>query len=155
VDRVRPTRVTVLVALAVITGGLAYLVTRSHYADFESPPRYAPLWLLLLAVAEGYTALLTRSRLAGRHATRPPNPLVIARLVVLAKASSPVGALATGAYTGFLVFVARENSSAAHSDTRTAALGIAFSLALVAAALLLERVCRVKTPPDDPTAVDN
>jgi hypothetical protein len=151
----RPTRITVLLALAVVAGGVAYLMTRAYYAELESPPRYAPLWLMLLAVAEGYTALLTRARLAGRHGTRPPNPLVIARLAVLAKASSPVGALATGAYTGFLVYVARENSEVARSDTRTAALGIACSLALVAAALLLERVCRVKTPPDDPTAVAN
>jgi hypothetical protein len=145
----------VLLVLAVVAGGLSYLATRGYYADLESPPRYAPLWLLLLAVAEGYTALLTRARLAGRHATRPPNPLVVARLAVLAKASSPVGALATGAYTGFLIYVARENSSVARSDTRTAALAIGCSVALVAAALLLERVCRVRTPPDDPGAVDN
>jgi hypothetical protein len=151
----KPTRVTLLVALAVLAGGVAYLMTRGYYADLESPPRYAPLWLLLLAIAEAYTALLTRARLAGRHATRPPNPLVVARLAVLAKASSPVGALATGAYTGFLIYVARENSSVARTDTRTAALGIGCSVALVLAALLLERVCRVKAPPDDPTAVGN
>lgn len=144
-----------LVALALAAAALAYLTTRAYYADLESPPRYAPLWLLLLAIAEGYTALLTRARLAGRHSTRPPNPLVIARLAVLAKASSPVGALAVGAYTGFLVYVARENSEVAHDDTRTASLGIACSVLLVAAALLLERVCRVRTPPDDPTAGDN
>jgi hypothetical protein len=151
----KPTRVTLLVALAVLAGGVAYLMTRGYYADLESPPRYAPLWLLLLAIAEAYTALLTRARLAGRHATRPPNPLVVARLAVLAKASSPVGALATGAYTGFLIYVVRENSSVARTDTRTAALGIGCSVALVLAALLLERVCRVKAPPDDPTAVGN
>jgi hypothetical protein len=152
---VKPTRIVVLLALAVIAGGLAYLLTRGYYANLESPPRYAPLWLMLLAVAEAYTALLTRARLAGRHSTRPPNPLVVARLAVLAKASSPVGALAVGAYTGFLIYVARENSEVAHDDTRTAILGIACSVALVAAALLLERICRVKAPPDDPTATDN
>jgi hypothetical protein len=145
----------VLLALAVLAGGVVYLLTRAYYADIDSPPRYAPLWLLLLGAAEAYSALMTRSRLAGRHGTRPPNPLVVARLAVLAKATSPVGALAAGAYAGFLVHVARESSPAARTDTRTAVLGIACSLALVAAALLLERVCRVRPPRDDASASGN
>jgi hypothetical protein len=145
----RPTRLWLLAALAVVAGGVAYWVTRSYYVDVQSPPRYAPLWLLLLALAEGYTASMTRARLTGRAGTRPPNPLVVARSAALAKASSPVGALAFGAYTGFLVHVVRINSAQATSDTRTAALGLGCSLGLVVAALLLERVCRVKSPPDD------
>lgn len=145
----RPTRLWLLVGLALVAGGLAYWVTRSYYANVQSPPRYAPLWLLLLALAEGYTASMTRARLNGRAGTRPPNPLVVARSAALAKASSPVGALAFGAYAGFLVHVARINSPQATSDTRTAALGLGCSLGLVVAALMLERDCRVKSPPED------
>jgi len=38
----------------------------------------------------------------------------------------------------------------AHDDTRTAIAGVVCALVLTLAALVLERVCRVKTPPDEP-----
>lgn len=146
----RPTRPWALVLLAAVAGAVAYILTRAFYADVPSPPTFAPLWLLLLALAEAYTAQLTRGRLAGRQGTKPINPLVVARLAALAKASSPVGALATGAYAGFLAKVAMTSGPAAHDDTRTAIAGVVCGLALTAAALVLERVCRVKPPADEP-----
>src|SRR4051812_50089559 len=145
----RPTRAAVLVALVVVAGGVSYVLTRLFYADVQSPPAFAPLWLLLLALAEGYTAQLTRGRLAGRHGTKPINPIVVARLAALAKASSPVGALLLGGYIGFLLHVARTAGSKVHDDTRTAILSIATSLLLVLAALALERGCRVRRPPEE------
>ena len=145
----RPTRPWLLVALAVVTGVVAYILTLNFYADVAySPPRFAPLWILLIALAEAYTATMTRARLAGRPGTRPINPIIVARLAALAKASSPVGALAFGAYAGFLGYVARLDSEVAHRDTRTAALGMGCGLGLVAAALVLERVCRAPDPPE-------
>lgn len=146
----RPTRPWALVVLAVVAAAVAHILTRAFYADVPSPPTLAPLWLLLLALAEGYTAQLTRGRLAGRQGTKPINPIVVARLAALAKASSPVGALATGAYAGFLAKVAMTAGPAAHDDTRTAIAGVVCGFALTLAALLLERVCRVKPPPDEP-----
>jgi Protein of unknown function (DUF3180) len=146
----KPTRTVVLVALVVVAGVLSYVLTRLFYADLQSPPTFAPLWLLLLALAEGYTAQLTRGRLTGRVGTKPINPIVVPRLAALAKASSPVGALATGAYAGFLGKVAATAGDAARHDTRTAVAGVVCGLALMMAALLLERVCRVKPPPDEP-----
>lgn len=146
----RPTRLWALVLLAAVAGAASYILTRAFYADVPSPPVFAPLWLLLLAIAEGYTAQLTRGRLAGRPGTKPIHPLVVARLAALAKATSPVGALATGAYAGFLAKVAMTAGPAAHNDTRTGAAGVVCAVLLAAAALALERVCRVKTPPDEP-----
>ena len=146
----RPTRVWVLILLVAAAGATAYILSRAFYADVPSPPTFAPLWLLLLALAEGYTAQLTRGRLAGRHGTTPIHPLVVARLAALAKATSPVGALATGAYAGFLAKVAMTAGQAAHDDTRTAIVGVVCGLLLTVAALALERVCRVKLPPDEP-----
>ncbi|HET6816644.1 MAG TPA: DUF3180 domain-containing protein [Mycobacteriales bacterium] len=148
----RPTRLWVLALLVAVAGAVAYILSRAFYADVPSPPTFAPLWLLLLALAEGYTAQLTRGRLAGRHGTKPIHPLVVARLAALAKATSPVGALATGAYAGFLAKVAMTDGPAAHNDTRTAIAGVACSLLLTLAALLLERVCRVAPPRDEPPA---
>jgi hypothetical protein len=150
VVRVKPTSPWVLVLLALVAGGLAYVLTSQFYADLPSPPTFAPLSLLLIALAEAYLASTTRARMTGRSDTRPIDPIFVAKLAALAKASSPVGALAFGAYTGFLVEVARMSGSAASSDTRTAALGMGCSLGLVAGALLLERVCRAR-PPDDET----
>jgi len=147
---VKPTRAWVLVTLVVVAGAVSHLLTRLFYADVQSPPTFAPLWLLLLALAEGYTAQLTRGRLTGRAGTKPINPIVVARLAALAKASSPVGALAAGAYAGFLGKVAVTSGDAASHDTRTAIAGVVCGVALMLAALLLERVCRVKPPPDEP-----
>ena len=145
----RPTRPWWLVALAAIAGVVSYLLTSSFYADVESsPPQLAPALILLIALAEAYTASMTRARLTGRQGTRPINALVVARLAALAKASSPVGALGFGAYSGFLGYVARLSSPVAHTDTRTAAFGTGCSLGLVAAALLLERACRAPKPPE-------
>ena len=145
----RPTRSWVLLVLAVVAAGVSYALTREFYADVQSPPIYAPLWLLLLALALGYTAALTRARLSGRPGTKPINAIVVARLAALAKACSPVGALAVGAYAGFLLHVVQISGPQPRTDTRTAVLGLGSGLALAVAALVLERVCRVKRPPGD------
>jgi hypothetical protein len=145
----RPTRWYVLLLVAVVAGAAAYLITRHSYADLPSPQLYALLWLLVLAAAEAYTAVFTRARLLGRAGTRPVDPLVVARLVALAKASSVVGAVAAGAYAGFLGWVAQVSSPTAHHDTRISGVGVGASLVLVASALLLEWVCRVPKEDDD------
>lgn len=143
----RPTRWYFLVIIGVVAGGVAYLITRSSYNDLPSPTLYAQISLVVLAIAEGYTAAMTRARLEGRPGTRPIEPIVVARLVALAKASSIVGALAAGAYAGFLGWVAQIDSPTAHNDVRTAVVGVAAGVALVIAALALEWVGRV--PKDD------
>jgi Protein of unknown function (DUF3180) len=143
----RPTRYRWLVVAAIVAGGVGYYVTRTWYDSIPGPTVLQLLWIAILAIAEFYVALITRARLAGRHGTRPVDPLAVARFVALAKASSIVGALAAGGYTGFLTWVARLDSPSAVHDTRVAAFGIGFSLLLTAAALFLEHVCRV--PPSD------
>ena len=145
----RPTRWYALAVLAVVSGGVAYLVTRGYYSDLPSPTLYAQISLLALAVAEGYTASVTKARLAGRPGTRPIEPILVARLVALAKATSIVGALASGAYAGFLGWVAQVDTPTAHTDVRTAAVGIVAGVALIVAGLALEWVGRIKEDDDD------
>lgn len=145
----RPTRPSILVLAAVLAGAISYGLTRSSYDSNPRPTAAALFGLALLAVAEGYVAVMTRARLAGRSGTRPIDPLVVARFVALAKASSIVGALATGGYTGFLIWVGRINSPAANTDTTLSSVGVALSLALTGAALFLEYVCRVPKDDDD------
>ena len=145
----RPTRWYALVAVGIGAGAVGYLITRASYADLPSPTLYAQISLFVLAIAEGYTATMTKARLEGRPGTRPIDPLVVARLVALAKASSIVGALAAGAYAGFLGWVGQLTSTTASSDVRTAVAGMAAGLALVAGALYLEWVGRVPEDPND------
>ena len=115
----RPTRWRDLALAAIAAGAIAYLVTRLDYVNLPSPSVYSLLWIPLLAIAEVYIALVTRSRLAGRHGTRPINPLVVVRIAALAKATALVGALALGAYAGFfgwVVTVSSDHRLSGHPD---------------------------------------
>ena len=143
----RPTRPAVLVALAVVAGAVSYLLTSNFYADFPPLPLYGPVFLVLLAAAEGYTASTTRARLAGRPGTQPIHPITVARIAALAKATSPVSALFAGGYAGFLGYVAQLDGPHPRSDLRACVAGLAASAILTAAALAMEHVCRVKSPP--------
>ena len=142
----KPTRLSVLVVLVVVGGVISYLLTSTFYGDLPPLPLYSPIFLVVLAAAEGYTASTTAARLAGRPGTQPIHPLTVARIAALAKATSPVAALAAGAYAGVLAYVAQLSSSHARDDLRTSIAGVVASVLLAVAALAMERVCRVKTP---------
>ena len=77
--------------------------------------------------------------------------MLVARLAVLAKASSLAGAIFAGAYGGVAAWALSERGrlTAAAQNLAPAVAGLVGALALVAAALLLERACRVPTPPDE------
>ena len=153
--------------LAVLAGGLAvaaWLLVRAWYGGLPALDWWLPAPLAVLALAEALGARTLRSRLAAlrdartRSGTpaaasrnvpvRPVEPMLVARLAVLAQASAYVGAVFTGVWAGVLLHVAPAVSrlSAAGSDTVTAVVGVGCALALTAAALWLESVCRV--PPD-------
>lgn len=154
----KPTRIPVLVGLAVLAGVAAYLLTSAFYGDLPPLPLYGPVFLVVLAAAEGYTASTTAARLAGRPGTQPIHPLTVARIAALAKATSPVAALATGAYAGCLGYVAQLAGPHPRDDLRTSVVGIGAGVVLAVAALAMEQVCRVKRPPGDsgpPAGVDN
>jgi hypothetical protein len=144
----RPTRWTLLLAVAVVAAAVGYLVFSHVAGGLPRLSLLSLLWIVLLAAAEVSIALTTRARLAGRSGTRPINPFVVARLVALAKASSTIGSVVVGGYAGLLAWEAQQSSPAASDDTRIGAVGIGVSLLLVAAAVGLERVCRVKDDDD-------
>jgi len=146
---VRPTRPSTLLALSVAAGVVLYVLASNFYGDLPALPLYGPVFLVLLAAAEGYTASTTAARLAGRPRTQPIHPITVARIAALAKATSPVAAVFAGGYAGFLGYVAQIDGPHAAADVRACVVGLVASLALVGAALAMERVCRVKSPPDD------
>ncbi|HMA47738.1 MAG TPA: DUF3180 domain-containing protein [Frankiaceae bacterium] len=140
-----PTRARTLAAAAVSAGVLVYLPLRLVYDDIPRLPRTAPLSLLLVGLVEAQAAVLTRARLARRPGTRPILPLTVARLAALAKASSLAGAVLAGAWAAVLAYTVprADEIGVAGADAITAGLGLGAAVVLVAAALLLERVCRV------------
>ncbi len=158
--------------LAVLTGGLAvaaWLLVRAYYGQLPPLDWWLPAPLGVLAVAEAFGARILATRLAalrdaraGKRPSaatpstapvRPVEPLLVARLVVLAQASAYVGAVLLGVWLGVLAHVgpAVGRLQAAGGDTLTAVIGVVCSAALIGAALWLESVCRVPPEDHDPT----
>ena len=145
----RPTKLRVLVLVGLLVGVAAYLLVRSAYRDLPPLPRYAPASLLVVALGEAVTASSVRARLAGRARTKPIDPIVVARMAALAKASSLVGAAAFGLYGGVFAYTLgqRDRVVAAGADTVVSGVGAISGLALIGAALALERACRRRDRP--------
>ena len=148
--------------LAVLALGLAvasWLLVRTFYGELPPLDWWLPAPLVVLAVAEALGARTLRSRLAAQREARtrvtgttsravpvrPVEPMLVARLAVLAQASAYVGAVFLGVWTGVLLHVgpAVGRLQAAGGDTVAALIGIVGSAALMAAALWLESACRV------------
>ncbi|TFV49386.1 DUF3180 domain-containing protein [Blastococcus sp. TF02A-35] len=154
--------------LLVLAAGLAvasWLMVRALYGELPALRWWQPVPLAVLALAEALGARTLRSRLAaqrearaGRGPTaadgraallRPVEPMVVARLAVLAQASAYAGAVVAGIWGGVLLHAAPAvgRLAAAGGDTVVGVVGVACSAALVVAALWLEGACRV--PPTD------
>jgi hypothetical protein len=147
----RPTRPTTLILAAVVAAGLAWLGIRRYFGDLPNVTWLAGLTLAGLAVVEGIAARNTRARIEQRPRAGALNPLLVARLAVLAKASSLAGAIFAGAYAGVAAWALSERGrlTAAAQNLAPSVAGLVGALALVAAALLLERACRVPKLPDE------
>ena len=165
----RPVRRRDLAVLAVGLAVAAWLLVRAGYGSLPSLDWWLPAPLAVLAVAEALGARTLRIRLkaerdardaarrprapgaaaatlgAGDPAVRPVEPMLVARLAVLAQASAYVGAVFAGVWAGVLAYVGPEvdRLQTAGGDSIAAIMGIVCSLALVVAALYLESACRV------------
>lgn len=152
----KPSSIPGLVAVVAVTGLLVFLAVLTVYGELPQVPTYAPVSLVFLAVAEGVTASSIRARLAGRTGTRPIEPLLVARLAALAKASALAGALMSGGYLGMLAYTVQHlDRRVASHDAVASGFGLAAGLLLVFAALLLERACRRPDVPPGPDDRDN
>ncbi len=150
--------------LVVLAAGLAvasWLLVRAWYGSLPALQWWLPATLAVLAVAEALGARTLKARLTALRAARtgtstpaaaarkapvrPVEPLLVARLAVLAQASAYVGAVFAGVWAGVLAHVGPEvgRLQAAGGDAVTALIGVASSAGLVVAALWLEDACRV------------
>ena len=156
-----PLRRRDLAVLVLGVGVASWLLVRAFYGQLPQLDWWLPAPLAVLAAAEAVGARIVRTRLAalrdaraargsGRAAAaadpvRPIEPMLVARLAVLAQASAWVGAGFAGLWAGVLAHVAPAVSrlQAAGADTVTALIGVVCAAGLVAAALALETACRV------------
>jgi hypothetical protein len=146
---VTPTRPRDLFAVALVTALVVAILVRLSYGSLPPIPLFAGATLGVLGIAEAIGGNMLRARIRRRPGTEPVQPLVAARAVLLAKASSLGGAVMTGVWGGLLVHVLPQagDVAAAGSDALAGAVGIVSALGLVAGALWLEHCCRT---PDDP-----
>lgn len=153
-----PTRIRLLLLIALVAGvvGWALATLADSVAGRYLPvPLSAAVAVWMLALGLGMWALIVRPRLSGRPGTAPLPPLVAARTAALALAASRVGAGVVGFYVGvLLVFVADLPVPAAQSGSLTSGATAVGGLVIVAVALWLEHLCRIKGDDDDERNVD-
>jgi len=148
----RPTNPATLVVAGLVAGAVTWLGISRYYGDVPDLTVVPGLTLAGLAVIEMATARNTRARIERRPGSGPLNPLLVARFVVLAKASSLGASIFAGAYAGVAVWALaeRDRLRVAADNLAPALIGAVGALALVGAALLLERACKVPPlPPED------
>ena len=145
----KPTRVTTLVVVAVVCALLTWLLLRSVYQHLPPLPWTSVPALLVAALAEAWTGLDLRARIAGRRGLKPAAPLFVSRLVALAKASSLAAGIIAGIAAGFDIYLSGSlSASVPRQDALTAAVTFAAAVVLACAALFLEYCCRVPHAPD-------
>jgi Protein of unknown function (DUF3180) len=149
---VGPTNPATLVVAALVAASVAWFMISQWYSVLfpKQLPWIPGISLGLLALFELVLANNTRARIAHKPGRPPVEPLLVARYVVLAKASSLAGSIFAGFTGGLVVWLLTElRLAAAAKDLPPAIAAFVASLALIAAALWLEHSCRVPKPPDD------
>ncbi|MFC7308326.1 DUF3180 domain-containing protein [Streptomyces monticola] len=146
-------RIRTLIGLFVVAGVLSWAGARlwDSLGDLPSVPLAAPIVLAVIAAVLLATALSIRARLRAQRERRPGakgvEPMMAARALVFGQASALVAALVTGVYGGAGVFLLSLLDVPARRDQAIyAGFAVLAGVGVIAAALFLERVCRL---PDD------
>lgn len=140
------TRQRDLVVAGLVGAVAGYLLFELAFGDLPSLPLTAGAVLGILALFELVAAFRVRDRVRGGRVTEP---VLVARFVVLAKASSMLGALMFGLWLGAIGYLAPRSGQnvAANEDLPGAIVGALCAAALIGAGLWLEYCCRT---PDRP-----
>lgn len=134
-----------------MAAAVAFVLTDWLYAHLPTIPWTAIPTLVMLSLAEFVAAYHVRRRIQRKAGTAAVEPLSIARLFALARASTVFGAAAAGVFAGVaLALLDRLQAAAVRIDALVASGTLLAALALLAAGVVLEYACRV---PDD-TAED-
>jgi hypothetical protein len=147
---VKRTRISLLLALALAGGVVAYLLellAQSLGANTVVPPLSLALTLVALAIAVILLAIPVRRSVTGKRAA-PVDPFYALRVAIFAKASSLAGALLVGAGVGILIFLFARPIAPPLAPTAQSVSGLIAAALLVAAGLIAEFLCTL--PPQDP-----
>ncbi|MGP3952080.1 DUF3180 domain-containing protein [Streptomyces sp. 7N604] len=150
-------RVRVLFGLFAVAGVLSWAGARlwDTFGTLPRVPVAAPIVLGAIAAVLAATALSLRARLNAQRERRPGakgvDPLVAARAVVFGQASALVAALVAGMYGGAFVFLLLDGLDAGPRRDQAiyAGLSVVAGIAVVIAALFLERVCKLPEDEDE------
>lgn len=146
----RRTSIPLLIALAVIGGGVTWLVQIALVA--AGKPTLVPpgtLVLVLFGIAAVLLALGWPIRqFVRRKHDRRIDPFQAMRVLLFAKASSLTGALLTGAGLGTLLYLVSRPVPAGGASAALTVGTLLGGATMVAAGLVVEQWCRL--PPQDP-----
>lgn len=147
----KPTKARDLVVAGVVAAVLGHLLVRLTYGSLPAFPAPAGVTLAVLGVAEVVAGNMLRARIRRRPGSRPVQPLVTARAVVVAQASALGGVVVAGLWAGLLVYVLPLTGDvvAASGDTAASVVGLVSALVLVGGGLWLERCLRAPREPPD------
>src|SRR5215468_4315351 len=148
--RLRPTRPATLIVAALFAAAIGWLVIANDYGSFPSVTWLPALILAGLGVLQVLAAINTKVRVDRKEGAPPVEPLTVFRYVVLAKASSIVGALFAGFFAAVTIWLFGQphgSHSAPARDLPPSLGGFGGAIVLMVGALLLEHACRV--PPSD------
>jgi hypothetical protein len=143
--RLEPTRPATLAVAALAAMALSWIGISTFWNELPTLGWLPQLTLIGLAVFEAAEALATKNRIDRKRGASPVQPLIVARFAVLAKASALAGALFGGLYLGMTAWLLTQRGILSQVDDNLpqAVLGTAGAILFVAAALWLERSCRV------------
>ncbi|MFD0367117.1 DUF3180 domain-containing protein [Streptomyces sp. NPDC127114] len=149
-------RLKVLAGLFLAAGILSWGAARlwNSVGTLPSVPLAAPIVLAAIAAVLFATALSLRARLKAQRERRPDakgvEPLMAARAVVFGQASALVAALVAGMYGGTGVVLLDSLDIPARRDQAIyAAFAVLAGIAVIAAALFLEHVCKLPEDEDN------
>ena len=153
-------RPVVLVGITLVAGVLSWAGSQlwNSVGSLPGVPTAAPIVLAAVAVVLIVTAVSLRSRLRAQRDRVPDakgvDPLSAARAVVLGQASALVAALVTGIYGGIGVFLLTMGDAppARHSQALTSLFAVLAGIAVMAAGLWIQYICRLPDDPDTETA---
>ncbi|MEV6861290.1 DUF3180 domain-containing protein [Streptosporangium subroseum] len=140
----KPTRPGVLVGLFIVFAILTWALLKPLYSDLPTVPWTSIPTVLLLAIGEFYSGWMTKARIERKPDTKPVEPLAVARLVGLAKASAYGGAIFAGIFAGFTLYTADLlDQGVPRRDFLITGGSFVVCVLLVGAALYLEHCCKV------------
>ncbi|MEV6614897.1 DUF3180 domain-containing protein [Streptomyces sp. NPDC051051] len=152
----RELRIRMLAGVFVVAGVLSWAGARlwNSIGTLPSVPLAAPIVLAVIAVVLLATALSIRARLKAQRERRPEakgvDPLMAARAVVFGQASALVAALVAGMYGGAGIFLLESLDIPARRDQAIyAGFSVLAGIGVIAAAIFLERVCKLPEDDDD------